>query len=327
MNSRVYPIIVSLFASVFIVGTCSAAELSDAARGRVSEFLDIVLAEPQSLEHASAGPESAYRHSVREVVGGTPVVRLRADSWHATANGNTGEIYSFGRNQAFEEEKEVALTLGLKDAVPREVIIDTYLKLCDFYGVPAPPDSYRVRLVDRQALPEPAIPKDERNLYLSYWDIRRELTYKGYPVRDRHLNAAISPVSGRITLVSYLPVVVPDSDEWEETPSEAVDAVRSWLGAKPYFSEKLRPSRLMAPSSSILEKVIACPRQFPEERLSREERMIPPNAYYCWEVPFEYQESGHWFSAVAWVTAGDGEVIGWNNDLYSQNSNQDSAEN
>lgn len=327
MKAEVILIVLIVLVSVAFASEILAGELSDTTRSRISEFLNITLEESASTADSLSNPKVVYEVSVDEIVNDIPLATLKAARWHAKVNGNSGDIYSYGRYQVFEDEKEVALTLGLLDALPRDAVVQTYMKLAEFYSVSVSPEDFRVRLVDPQARSEPTIPMEKRNLYLCYWDVRMDLNYKGYPCRGRYLNAAISPISGRIGLVGYRPVVIPEPEEWTLTSSEVLDAVRTWLSRNPYFSEKVRPVRITGLASNVIEKVIACSRRYPEERLSKGTELIGQEAYYCWEVPFEYRESGHWFSAVAWVRASDPEVIGWNNDRNREVATTEKAQN
>lgn len=299
------------------MGLCTASfgaddALSPEARGRVQKFLEIVTL---NGEEAAADESIQYEATVMATVGGRPFVRLQNKDWSANVAGDTGEVYKFSRKALVLEEKGLSESLTRANGLSKEGAFKRFTRVAELCSQPLDLESYTIEFVDFKGEEKQEIPEAERNLDGCFWQIRRELSHKGIPCRKRALNAVVSAASGRIGVVYYFPVVVPKAEDINVTPEQAIAHVSAWLSAQPHFGEsKGRYARQKEGEAGEPRLVRAYPNPFFDGSLSTAEESTIPETYYCWEVPFAYEEANHiephTFNAVAWVNTSDGSVIG-----------------
>lgn len=303
--------------SVCIVPMQLAAEevVSDVARIRVNDFLQILAEARADGEPLAQDNLDSYTASLSELVKKRPVVHLRAENWSVDAVGDTGEVYCYSRKAMFYEEKDRAETLTRAESLSLEAAFKIFLPLAACFDQPLTKEDYDVRFVDYQAHEKETLPEHERNLAGCVWEIRRNFTFKGVPCPDRQLAVMISATSGRVSLVVNKPVVVPEGEGKNVTREQALEIASSWFARQPNVTNaRGRNARIREGTLKKTQWVIACPNPFLGGTQSSAERYVGPVAYYCWEVPFEYEVIGdqqpELINAVVWVDADGGAVIG-----------------
>jgi hypothetical protein len=235
------------------------------------------------------------------------VVELRAKSWAATINRETGELYQYGIAAEPKEEVERSRLLALEDAITGPQAFEAFVGVARALLLPTDITAYSLTFV--------GLSPQRRELYRCRWIISRDFTYQGLICRDtgrdRGIVASLSAMSGSVRVLIHKPVVVPVDEEARVDEHEAERIAAEWLARCAYFSEtNHRTARLVDPSRARTRLVVACPNSYPEGIKSIAEEYSETKSYYCWEVPFESKESGHWFTSVVWVRASTGEVIG-----------------
>lgn len=306
-----------MLTGMFVLPIYSAAAdvLSEAAKLRVDGFLHVLAASRADGEPVVQDNLDPYIATLKETVAGHPVVDLQTEYWHMTVAGDAGEVYSYGRKIMSIEEKARADMLTRVNALTEEAAFKIFLPVAAHFGQPLTRADYDIRFVDYQVHEKESVPEKERSLDGCVWEIRRNFTYKGIPCRERQLAVMISAVTGRIGLIMNKPMVVPQTKSKNVTREQAAEIASSWFTHQPYFTNaRGRNARIREGAAEKTQWAIACPNSFFNGTQSSAERFVGPVAYYCWEVPFEYEVPGerepHLFNAVVWVDADGGEVIG-----------------
>jgi hypothetical protein len=289
--------------------------LSETAKVQVGRIM-------QALAEARADGEppvqdnlDVYSVSLQETVKGRPVLDLQAEYWSVDAAGDTGEVYCYSRNEMFNEEKDRAGVLTQSNALTEDAALKIFLPLAARLGHSLRREDCDIRFADYQSHEKETLPELERNLEGCVWEIRCNFTYKGIPCPERQLVVVISATSGRVNLIVNKPVVLPATEGENVTKEQAVQISAFRFANQPYFTHaRGRNARIREGASEKARWVIACPNTFLDGKQSSAERYVGPVAYYCWEVPFDYEvigeEQPELFNAVVWVDADGGKVIG-----------------
>jgi len=290
----------------------ATAQLSERAAKRMDRFVDIVDGK-DSVGEGATSPRGMYEVEPKGIIAGRPLNKVRGDGWIALVAGDTGQVYSFGRKHFFNDEKSEASALKKADALSREAAFKAVLPLLKDFSLSENIEDYTLNLEERVG--SFSVPEEERSLHDYLWAIRRYFSYEGVPCRERRLSVLISPLSGKVVSVDYWPMVLPANEKDENkiiSRQNALGVTTEWVSQEPYFLHVGRAARVADDAVDDIAMVVACPRPYPHpEGYRKETRYVGTEAYYCWEVPFEFKEAGHLFEGVAWVRVDNSAVIGW----------------
>ncbi len=191
-------------------------------------------------------------------------------------------------------------TIPISEAIPMDRAFEAAKPLLRYYGLSEDIDDYK------------AVPPDtddpDRGLLLAEWRFSRSFEHEGLPCRYTGIWIRISAFSGRVRTMVYFPVVEPKPLTKAISKEAAIEIARRYLPECRHLSfERIWLSDTV---SNETRQVIAFPNKNFDD-LPAGEDIQPWNAYYCWEVPFEYEHPMAGPSqAVLWVTMESGIPIG-----------------
>ncbi|MGI6458995.1 MAG: hypothetical protein ACOX5J_02680 [Candidatus Hydrogenedentales bacterium] len=174
------------------------------------------------------------------------------------------------------------------------------LPILRYYNLSTDAKDYRV------AAPEDDV--GESGFSPAEWTFSRNFSFGDIPFRHSGIWLSISASSGLVRSVKYVPITSPSPLSTWITKEEAIACAQQYLLNCKYFVSK----RTWLPTTVECgtEQVIAIPNEY-FASLALSDTLQATSAYYCWEVPFEWEmrEGEHW-QGVLWITMASGEPIG-----------------
>lgn len=230
---------------------------------------------------------------IRYLVNGLP--STAGHSWFAI-DLDSGRVCSFIRVGGRRSETEIAC----EEYIDAEFAFRILIPVLEYYAQSSAIEDYAFGL-ENSSLDDPR---------RAYYCFEQEPVFGDYPCRSRGITVMISACSAQILGVSYRPPVIPAETEEIVSREEAVSIAREALERSRFFSHKR--VWFAEDVTSQITKVIAMPRMmFDAEDIP--EGFERGRAYYCWEVPFLFQDlssEGGVHRECLWVTVDTGTYIG-----------------
>jgi hypothetical protein len=189
-----------------------------------------------------------------------------------------------------------------KDGLSKETAWKLVIPILQYYGLPTSPEKDALVMVDRYS------PENPDDLYGAMWTLHKEFSYQGIECPDKGIWVELSAFSGHIWQVIYHPIVRPEGQPSESLSKlKAISVAQDWLSARPYFSGKKANVNAAGEGSVTLAVMQPNDRFLESDKRNSKEDYV--KAFWCWKVPFAFEEHGHHFSANAFVRLDNGAVI------------------
>jgi len=189
---------------------------------------------------------------------------------------------------------------SIDDAITADAAWQAAQPVLAYYGLSYAREEFRFQMGDSEP--------EGNDLYGAYWYIEYDYTYNGLPCRYNTFRVKLSAYSGTILTVHNAPIIVPKEPQQKISKTKAIEQAKAWLEERLYLKGKQPTVDETAPDR--IEEVIARPNRSYVVDGEAPEMKLTEEAFYCWEVPFEFIEDGNTFRRSVWVNIETGQVIG-----------------
>lgn len=167
----------------------------------------------------------------------------------------------------------------MEDVLTAEQAFQAAVPFLQHYSLSTDMSGYRV-------LPHPFILP--HNARCGLWLVEKYLDYEGVPCWPSKISISVSAWNGRVSVLSYTPVIVPENEPREITREQAIERVRHWTSTEAipnWYAEGGEVSSVRLRENPLQDTVliISVPNEFFNVREFNP--LEPLRSYYSWAVP------------------------------------------
>lgn len=283
-----------------MTGSESAIALSTTAKAKLNEVLEVVL--PNRNADVSMV-------ELREYASG--ILGVRGQGWSAVLDNQSGELLDFSFHGVGRMELDATKELTHAAAIQVDQVFEIITPIVRFLSLDVEPTEFSVELVDMGEAG--VMDESQKDLYLCEWWATYSYSLNEVPCRDvggdRGVLICLSAFSGHISGIKNRPIMQPIDEAARVAETDALQLAEQWLATSEYFSGA-RKARVSVTDHEVVKLVVALPNTFPRIVATNAMIFAETQSYYCWEVPFEFEESGRRYHGAVWVRAHNGDIIG-----------------